>query len=739
MFLSQFILEIIFSPSKKKTIFFSKTIEFYKQFHSIPKRITLSKRLAQCLHPALPSGVHLKALEVYETIFQIIDKRHLQRDIILYSYGLFSLLSDAALPVKPILLTLYETYFLPLGEALNPILTGFLVGLFSALEEGADYYNRVIILLDNLANRIDEFYFYTCIWSAINFVSTVRYSAITFILNHFDKRKNMKVQIYLIGLSRDTMVSAVCICLHDSRDSLAQRSILDFLLICLPIHRKLLTKANMIKIINGTFHILLQRDMALNRRIYTWYFDTNQLNNDITSEQHLINDLVDSSSYFVTHTREILIESLKSSLQAISMKPLLTIVKSDNNDKQPMTNIIDSLPSSTWTLTKLIRVLIILIDKPDVGPNIIESIFMNYSLLVYEQVYHPAKNLTSINIQHENSYSETLKTFNMLLDTLEPYFVWELLTKIFDIVLNQQEDNNCITAGSTIEQICGVIDMLLDIFSLENPLDTQSEHLSRMLYRLIEVMNNNIEKLTSNQITLCVELLLKIFKNIIPTNKNHSLSIFRCSFNQQYETFDNYLTDYHIEDNNEHINFIDNEYSADIYNKLLRTDNISQLENQNLIVEQENLNDIEQLLRQMTRKVEKQLDKINNPLLDKKQSRLSTKTMLESMNNIEKSIELYKKFFHHFIITYLIDQKQVLMNDKFQSIYSIIQNKTNDNLLTIFNRYRQLNEFQLKLNDNVDHYITAFENCCKILTEFCCFPIQSSLNDQSFPSKGIND
>ncbi|CAF0822713.1 unnamed protein product [Rotaria sp. Silwood1] len=337
-----------------------KTIEFYKQFHSIPKRITLSKRLAQCLHPALPSGVHLKALEVYETIFQIIDKRHLQRDIILYSYGLFSLLSDAALPVKPILLTLYETYFLPLGEALNPILTGFLVGLFSALEEGADYYNRVIILLDNLANRIDEFYFYTCIWSAINFVSTVRYSAITFILNHFDKRKNMKDQIYLIGLSRDTMVSAVCICLHDSRDSLAQRSILDFLLICLPIHRKLLTKANMIKIINGTFHILLQRDMALNRRIYTWYFDTNQLNNDITSEQHLINDLVDSSSYFVTHTREILIESLKSSLQAISMKPLLTIVKSDNNDKQPMTNIIDSLPSSTWTLTKLIRVLIIL-------------------------------------------------------------------------------------------------------------------------------------------------------------------------------------------------------------------------------------------------------------------------------------------------------------------------------------------------------------------------------------------
>jgi hypothetical protein len=143
---------------------------------------------------------------VYETIFRIIDKRHLQRDIILYSYGLFSLLPVAALPVKPVLLTLYELYFLPLGEALNPILTGFLIGLFSALEAGADYYDRVILLLDNLANKTDEFYFYTCIWSAIHSVALVRHSAIIFILNHFDRRKNIEDQFHLIGLSIETMV-----------------------------------------------------------------------------------------------------------------------------------------------------------------------------------------------------------------------------------------------------------------------------------------------------------------------------------------------------------------------------------------------------------------------------------------------------------------------------------------------------------------------------------------------------
>jgi hypothetical protein len=169
----------------------------------------LLKRLAQCLHPALPGGVHLKTLEVYETIFRMIDKRHLQRDIILYSYGLFPLLPIAALPVKPVLLTLYELYFVPLDEALNPILTGFLMGLFSALEEGADYYNRVITILDNLANRIDEFYFYTCIWSAIHLVASVRYPAIIFILNHFDRTKNIEDQFHLIGLSTETMVMKI--------------------------------------------------------------------------------------------------------------------------------------------------------------------------------------------------------------------------------------------------------------------------------------------------------------------------------------------------------------------------------------------------------------------------------------------------------------------------------------------------------------------------------------------------
>ncbi|CAF5184481.1 unnamed protein product, partial [Rotaria magnacalcarata] len=154
------------------------------------------------------------------------------------------------------------------------------------------------------------------------------------------------------------------------------------------------------------------------------------------------------------------------------------------------------------------------------------------------------------------------------------------------------------------------------------------------------------------------------------------------------------------------------------------------------MVQQEKLDVIQRLLNQMVCKIEKQLDKLDNRLTSKNQSRLSTKTMSESMNYVEKTIELYKQFFHRFIITYIIDQNQGLINDRFQSIYSIIQHTTNDNLSSYFNRCRQLNEFQLKLNDHVDQYITAFEDCCRLLTEFSCYPTESSLNDKSFLSKG---
>lgn len=62
----------------------SQVLQNNAKYQVVPKKLTIGKRLAQCLHPALPSGVHRKALETYEIIFKIIGSKRLAKDLFLY-------------------------------------------------------------------------------------------------------------------------------------------------------------------------------------------------------------------------------------------------------------------------------------------------------------------------------------------------------------------------------------------------------------------------------------------------------------------------------------------------------------------------------------------------------------------------------------------------------------------------------------------------------------------------------
>ena len=82
-----------------------KVLLAHLKFPIIPRRILISKRLAQCMHPALPSGVHQKALETYDIIFKCMGTNRLAADLFIYSAGLFPLLANAAMNVRSVLLT----------------------------------------------------------------------------------------------------------------------------------------------------------------------------------------------------------------------------------------------------------------------------------------------------------------------------------------------------------------------------------------------------------------------------------------------------------------------------------------------------------------------------------------------------------------------------------------------------------------------------------------------------------
>ena len=64
-----------------------QVLSSHTKFQVIPRRIKISKRLAQCMHPALPSGVHLRALETYDAIFKCMGTARLSSELFIYSAG----------------------------------------------------------------------------------------------------------------------------------------------------------------------------------------------------------------------------------------------------------------------------------------------------------------------------------------------------------------------------------------------------------------------------------------------------------------------------------------------------------------------------------------------------------------------------------------------------------------------------------------------------------------------------
>lgn len=111
--------------------------------------------------------------------------------------------------IRPTLLLLYETHFVPLRERLRPALSGFLSGVLPGLEIGSDHFDRTNSILENVCEGVGPEWFYTCIWQGIRSNSPVRLPAISYILAHYNRKLSMEDQLYLMGRDIDVMVMLI--------------------------------------------------------------------------------------------------------------------------------------------------------------------------------------------------------------------------------------------------------------------------------------------------------------------------------------------------------------------------------------------------------------------------------------------------------------------------------------------------------------------------------------------------
>lgn len=499
----------------------NKVLLNYMKFPVIPRRIKISKRLAQCMHPALPSGVHLKALETYDIIFKCMGTNRLSHELFIYSAGLFPLLGHAAMNVRPSLLTVYETHFVPLGERLRPGLSGFLSGVLPGLEEGSDHFERTTSLLEKVCEGVGPPHFYGCLWDCLAANSGIRLPAISYVLSHFNKKLSMEDQLFIMGTNIDVMVSALCAGVQDC-SVLVQRSALDLLLVGFPMHNSQLVRSDMVHLVTAALVTILRRDMSLNRRLFAWLLGS-EVNTSLLGAEHpLVKRSASFSNYFDMYSKDMLIQAIKITLsQSLAQNP---------PDVRPY------------------RLLVSLLDKPDVGPVVLDDILFE----VFRTLYLTCEIDKYAGSNSARGSQEILKAANLLFSSLEPCYIWQYTGTLFTNACQCKTPDSTPSSPSLeisfnsetpiskghvkpvgkgppdLAEVCQLTEFLLESVSLEAYVETPGEHLPGLFYHIVNQLTEGCGSIPSGEVARALQLCAKILTRVQPpvlslgTEANHS-------------------------------------------------------------------------------------------------------------------------------------------------------------------------------------------------------------------------
>uniref|UniRef100_A0A3Q1C5E1 Dopey N-terminal domain-containing protein n=1 Tax=Amphiprion ocellaris TaxID=80972 RepID=A0A3Q1C5E1_AMPOC len=478
----------------------NKALQSNLRYSLLPKRLIIGKRLAQCLHPALPSGVHLKALETYEVIFKIIGTKWLAKDLFIYSSGLFPLLGHAAMAVKPVLLTLYERYYLPLQRALLPSLQAFITGLLPGLEEGLEVYDRTDALLVKLSLLVGQQVFYGALWGSMLVTPMVRLPASVFIVTHFDRMTSLSQQAHMLGYDHRVVVSAFCLSLQDS-NVLVQRNTLEILLYFFPFATSdpsiALSVEDMTTVVSAASLTLLRRDMSLNRRLYAWILGTD-IKGEMVSPHPTLSTTTEEHTtfYFSTYSRDFLV------------KAVINILKQKD---------VDSDPENVIVYLRPFRIIVSLLDKPEIGPAVLSSVLLEVVRAFYSYCRQMlgeetitssglSGNQLASKIKENKNASEIIKTMNMLVSSMNSEYLWEYMTRRFCASLSHP--------APSVTEMSNLIIFLLDVLPLELHADIQSHFLPEMLGTMLRTLRSHMDSVCLEDVTQGLRACFKVLSKI---------------------------------------------------------------------------------------------------------------------------------------------------------------------------------------------------------------------------------
>ncbi|KAF7726823.1 hypothetical protein EC973_008424 [Apophysomyces ossiformis] len=460
-----------------------KSFQAYPQFPVVPRKSTVAKRLAQCLNPGFPAGVHQKTLEVYSYILATIGSDQLAEDLALWSIGLFPFVQHAATHVKPQVLTVFERYFLPLREKLRPAMRGLIIALLPALEEeGSEFFDKAVRLIDSLAETVELPFFYTCLWLVMISNRSLRPPALNYLLRRLPKIVSKEDVAVVLGTGENVslMIRAFSATLMDDQ-LLVQRGMLELLLGPCRNEKgkfRMIPHEDLVILLRAALAIVLRKDMSLNRRLYAWLLGT------AASSQAQI-------AYFHKYAEKAATQALRG---------LFFTTSSEAHQEQH---------ALIAEIQRPYKILISLMDKWEIGQPIVSNIFIDSLISLQGHL-------------NKKSYSsEMLQTANMWMEMVEPYLIWTKLFGILDLSFPGKPAirNGSMTAPNVESELDNLrlVEFTLKSFRFSDE-EIRQYHLPMVVATLTKKLQQSIHNAAFidilPQVNECVELIMTILQQL---------------------------------------------------------------------------------------------------------------------------------------------------------------------------------------------------------------------------------
>ncbi len=194
--------------------------------------------------------------------------------------------------------------------------------------------------------------------------------------------------------------------------------------------------------------------MSLNRRLYQWVLNANSeglqteasRKSSINSVPSIPDDHDDVSAsavnYFENHSKKYVVAAVINLFYLVEPEYKYTAME---NELFPRT-------SRKYDKLKPFRILISLLDKPEIGSSVLEHVLIEV-FRVLRRECEAEYNVDSLDVkdnkQSRGLREELVKTANMLFAAFEPYFIWDYIEKLFISCFQRTKPRNddCDGAG----------------------------------------------------------------------------------------------------------------------------------------------------------------------------------------------------------------------------------------------------------------------------------------------------